>query len=764
MSELLDPAQAVDLSNCEREPIHIPGSIQPHGVLLACSEPGLVVQVASGNCAALLGLGPGDVLGRTLGEVMPGALAGAVAFAAAAGGTAEPRQVSGAVSIGGEPVEVDAVVHRSDGLLVLEIEPADGPLTVPNSFGLTRAALARITRTTDLHELCAIAVEEVRRLTGFDRVMVYRFDGDWNGEVVAEDRAEGLNTFLGLRYPASDIPSQARALYRRNWLRLIVDAGYRPSPLVPAQNPLTGTPLDLSRSMLRSVSPIHLEYLRNMGVRASMSISLLDRDELWGLIACHHYAGPHRPPYETRVAAELLGQSLSLRLAEAVRLAEGNRVREARAVQVRLTAAATNETRPAALSLTEDPVTVLDLIPSEGAVVSLEGIEASVGTVPPTSALGPLAGYLLAAETDVLRLDSVPGVLAGLAAYKDTMCGALMVRLPGRQFVAWFRPELVHTISWGGDPHNKALAIAEGDEVRIGPRRSFERWQEIVQDQAEPWTPTDVVLATDFRRDLVNALYARSRHLASIAATLRRSLLPDSLPRVPGWSLAGEYRPSLDGDVGGDWYDAILLPSGRIACVMGDVAGHGLDAAGPMGQLRNGLRAYLVEEPSPGRVLQRLSRLAGELLPTVFATATIAVVDPATGEARIASAGHPPVCLAPPGRDAVILPVEPSPPLGALAEMPVPAEVRVQVAPGAALVLYSDGMVERRTEPLETGLARLVAVVQGGGEATRLCASLIQDCRDPSAEDDATVLVLRRDPGTGIGVGARGSRHGVAVR
>ena len=156
----------------------------------------------------------------------------------------------------------------------------------------------------------------MRRLTGFDRVMIYRFDEDWNGQVVAEDRADGLNSFLGLRYPASDIPAQARALYRSQWLRLIVDVGYRPVPLVPPLNPLTGRPLDLSHASLRSVSPVHVEYLHNMGVSASMSISLLDRGELWGLIACHHYAGPHQPPYEIRVAAEFLGQTLSARMVD----------------------------------------------------------------------------------------------------------------------------------------------------------------------------------------------------------------------------------------------------------------------------------------------------------------------------------------------------------------------------------------------------------------------------------------------------------------
>ncbi|HET9944250.1 MAG TPA: GAF domain-containing protein, partial [Actinomycetes bacterium] len=308
--ELLDPDVEVDLTNCEREPIHVPGSIQPHGVLLGLREPDLTVVQVSANLADLLGVRPDDALGRPVEAVVRGALADALREAA--GESSDPSEhypLSSTVEVGGVPVAVDALLHRSGGLLVVELEPGAGPLTFDSTYRATRAAVGRVNRAGHPRELYRVAAEEVRRLTGFDRVMVYRFDQEWNGEVVAEDRLESLNSFLGLRYPSTDIPAQARELYKRNWLRLIPDVTYRPAPLQPVDNPVTGAPLDLSHSTLRSVSPIHVEYLQNMGVSASMSISLMNRGELWGLIACHHYSGPHAPPYATRAAAEFLGST-----------------------------------------------------------------------------------------------------------------------------------------------------------------------------------------------------------------------------------------------------------------------------------------------------------------------------------------------------------------------------------------------------------------------------------------------------------------------
>ncbi len=735
-----------DLAACADEPIHLPGSIQPHGALVAMTEPDLVVRVASENCAAVLGVEAEHLLGRPLGDAGVGSLVPWDVTGSQL--TLDPSEhfpMATTLRIDGHDEVVDAVLHRTDGLLVVEAERGAGPLPTIHSYQLTRTALGRIQRADGLEALYQVAVEEVRRLTGFDRVMIYRFDEDWNGQVVAEDRADGLNSFLGLRYPASDIPAQARALYRSQWLRLIVDVGYRPVPLVPPLNPLTGRPLDLSHASLRSVSPVHVEYLHNMGVSASMSISLLDRGELWGLIACHHYAGPHQPPYEIRVAAEFLGQTLSARMVDTSAQESTHRLVEARSTIATLHTAVLDESRPAALSLTQGSPSVLDLVRAGGAVVSVEGMDTSVGDVPPREAVLELVRHAVAGGHEVLALAQVPEEVPGLAEVSESACGALVLTLPDEQFVVWCRPELVQTVSWAGDPRNAEVAYGEDDTVRIGPRKSFELWQETVRGRSETWSATDVELAGSLRRALLEALYARSRRVASTAMLLQRSLLPEQLPAVAGWTLAAEYQPLLGGAVGGDWYDVLALSSGEVVCVLGDVAGHGVAAAGTMGQLRNGLRAYLVEEDRPGRLLHRLDQLVDRLVPGVFATATVLVLDPTTGVVKVASAGHPPVCLVPAVRGARLVPVVPSPPLG-LGGRSTPEETTLTLAPGDQLVAYSDGMVERRGESVSVGLSRLVRVASGVSEPLDLCARLIADCRDPAGEDDATVLVLRRDP------------------
>ena len=316
----------------------MPGSVQPRGVLLAVSDPDFVVQQVSENLADLVGIDWREALGRPLAAVLGVAPAEAIARSASAFGDLRERNpVEITLDVDGDPVPVDALLHRTvlrgapaqgdaaapageppASSLVVELEPARGPrpFSFPNTYQAVRGTVGELNRASSLSELYDITAEAVRTLTGFDRVMVYRYDADYNGEVVAEAKAPHLNSFLGLHYPASDIPAQARALYEKNWIRLISDVDYMPARLQPPAHPVDGLPLDLTYSTLRSVSPIHIEYLKNMGVRASMSISLLRDDKLWGLIACHHYSGPHAPPYATRAAAEFLGSTLSLRLVD----------------------------------------------------------------------------------------------------------------------------------------------------------------------------------------------------------------------------------------------------------------------------------------------------------------------------------------------------------------------------------------------------------------------------------------------------------------
>src|SRR5690554_1733749 len=668
----------VDLDNCAREPIHVPGSVQPRGVLLALHD-GVVVQ-ASASTAELLAREVDDVVGRTLEEVVGASAAAVVAAHVRLPGDMRDRN----------PVLVhlpdggawDAIVHHPPGaeqLLVLELEPAEGPrpLAYANTFQLVRGSLGELNRARSLAELYDVAAREVRDLTGFDRVMVYRFDADYNGEVVAEAKRPDLNAFHGLHYPATDIPAQARALYELNWIRLISDIGYTPSPLVPQLNPVTGAALDLTYATLRSVSPIHVEYLQNMGVTASMSISLLKDGRLWGLIACHHYSGPHAPSYGARAAAEFLGSVLSLRLIAQV---EEDRITAARRVAhdlAGLVAASRDEDLPLTEALVQQPA-LLDIMGADGAVVRAQGRTATAGSAPRD--VGGVLDWATSSSREVVASDSLTRDAPQLDA---DFAGALALNLAEGDTIVWLRREVARSVDWGGDPHNKAIARREGDSVRLSPRKSFERWRQTVRGSSLPWIDEQLETAAVLRRHAVEALYLRGLADRRAAEILHRSSLPTMLPRVPGWSIDARYAPGDGGRVGGDWYDALCLPDGRLAIAVGDVAGHGMAAASIMGQLRNGLRALLVRDGSVAAAASWLDQLAKQTMPGEMATLIVAVVDPVTGTMDYVRAGHfPPLILD--GDGVANWPTRVGAmPIGFVRQEPVPG--RVEIARGGGV-------------------------------------------------------------------------------
>jgi light-regulated signal transduction histidine kinase (bacteriophytochrome) len=300
--------QQVDLTNCDREPIHVPGSVQPFGFLLALLSD-FTICIASENVSAFLGFEPSEIMQRPITEVFSESAVKAIRTRVdyLAGPDAVERMFGVELQEGGK--RFDVAIHFSGAYLVIEAEPSVIEPDV-NSGELVRLMLGRVRKTSGLRELAQEAARQAKILTGFDRVMVYRFHPDGSGEVIAEVATSGLEPFLGLHYPASDIPRQARILYQRNWLRIIADVNARPVLLSSAATH-SATLLDLSMSVLRSVSPIHIEYLQNMGVAASMSVSILREGRLWGLFACHHYYSPRYVSFERRTAAELFGQMFS---------------------------------------------------------------------------------------------------------------------------------------------------------------------------------------------------------------------------------------------------------------------------------------------------------------------------------------------------------------------------------------------------------------------------------------------------------------------
>ena len=513
---LVAPSVPIDLTNCDREPIHIPGAIQPYGVLLSLAAPALRILQISASAHALLGYKPADMLGRTLRDVLGESFETDVRrMLRAVSGRSDCRV---AVSVDGAPSVFDAIVYQSEGVVILELEPAIAAehLTVDRISAVMRATVQKLERAESLSELAQGVASELRDLTGFDRVWVYRFHPDWHGEIIGESKRADVETWMGMHYPASDIPAQARALFLRNWLRVIPDVEFVPSSLVPVDNPLTGAPLDLGGSLLRSVSPIHLQYLRNMGVKASLVISLIHRGKLWGLISGHHYAGPKRISSAERSLCEFLAQALSLQIGVTDRLDERAYALEIRTHQSRLVEQlGSNDGIRAALM--GGAVTMLDLVTADGGLYVHGGDIARVGATPVEADLASLVEWLRARTDDFYETTSLAADFPPAAGYEATASGVLSIPLTRdhRDLLVWFRGELRQTVRWAGDPR-KPVTIAPDGSARLHPRGSFELWEEMSRGTSQPWRAIERDAALDLRRALLDRQIRQAEHTATL--------------------------------------------------------------------------------------------------------------------------------------------------------------------------------------------------------------------------------------------------------
>ena len=740
---------AADLTNCEDEPIHVPGAIQPHGLLVALDPATLTVAIASANVGTLLGVPSADALGRPLAHLVGPALAELVRRRVVEGILTEPLITFLPPDLPGDlaGVEVDVALHHSDDRLVVEIEDVGRPRSVMLTYQSARAAMARLSAERSVTGLADRLAREVARLTEFDRVMVYRFDRDWNGEVIAEQRRGDLNPFLGLHYPATDIPAQARRLYTVNWTRLIADVDYEPVPLHPVRDPATRAPLDLSFSTLRSVSPIHLEYLRNMGVTASMSISIVLDGELWGLIACHHYSGPHRPSHDARSAAEFLGQVASQQIAERDRADAGIRALMTSDLLTHLVARLGGSNEPALDTLLQDPA-LLTLMDATGVALMADGRLQTRGNVPPPDALALIVDRLLGPEDGSIGHSDQLGALdPALAVYDDLPAGALAIGNRADRWLVWLRPERERTVDWGGDPRNKEIASVEGVAVRLSPRKSFDKWREVVRGRSLPWQDDDVDAARSLRGHLQALMLKRSHDQIQVAESLQRSVLAERAPRIDGLEVAIRYTSAAAYQLGGDWWDCVVLDDDRVAFAIGDVAGHGVGAVAAMTQVRAALRAYLLAGDDVGTALDQLDNFVVHLVDDKIVSALVVVVDRTARRLQAASAGHPPpLLLGGPGTPELRPTVRPVLGLGAgHAE-----SVTVEVPPGTTLVMFTDGLVERRGEDLFDNLHQLAdAAGAGPGAGTDALEAWVDQLLTtiPAEGDDDTTLLAVRLPG-----------------
>lgn len=740
------PAPAPDLADCANEPIERPGTVQPHGVMLVVEEATLTVLASSTSLGVWLpGVAgePGTPLEQVLG---PGPVA-EIRERLAEDDLVEPIRWADAPEGPWQGRPVDVMLHRSGRRLVVELEaPAGTSVGRAVSLSTTRSAIGRIERGGTPQEVLDLLARAVQRVTGFDRVMVYRFDREWNGAVVAEVRRPDLEPFLGLHYPATDIPAQARRLYTLNRLRFVVDSHAVASRLVPAVPGDGGGEVDMSFAPLRSVSPVHLEYLRGMGVKASMSVSMVRGGTLWGLVACHSYSAALQPSHDERAAADLLVQAAMPVITE----------REARLDAARLAAgrerleewlgalAAPGTSSPVAALMAGDLASLASLADATGVVVRSGGRTTRWGvTVDDDRAAAVVAALRrgdsrrdgIPAHTDHLD-DLEPGLGTPEAA------GALLLALGADDWVLWLGQAAERSIDWAGDPTDKTITVRADGSARIGPRRSFDLAREVLRGRSAEWDAWKVQAVAELGAAAMVVVRGREQEALAVAEDLHASLSPTDLPTAPGIELHVRYLGAAGGRFAGDWWDAFELPGRRLALVVGDVAGHGGRAAVVMSQLRTALRAYLLEGRPPGETLARLDGLATVLFPTRPATVVLAVVSLADGSVEISRAGHPHPLLASAG-SAAALPVEPRPPVG----IGVPSDAPVfttTLTPGDVLVLHSDGVTERRelshaqsVEVLTAGLAASAGLPLPG--LTQRLLTTVPGAHD----DDMTVLAMR---------------------
>lgn len=481
----------MDLTNCDREPIHVPGAVQPHGVVFVCEAETKCIRAVGGDACRILDV-EGEVIGRTLGSILdipnfdwsgspePG----------------HPQYLGRATAVDGRRM-LDATAHVSGEWFIVELESIEPE-------GLSAAALLstvtgtsqRLVSADSIEAACKTACRTVAELTGYDRAMAYQFLSDGSGKVVAEYVQAPLESLLNQHFPEADIPKQARELYRRNLIRVIPDVSYTPAPIVPGH---IGEHLDLSDASLRSVSPVHIQYLKNMGVGASLSISISDGGQLWGLIACHN-STPKLVSFEQREACKQLAALLALKIGQiagkevTIKAAGLAAAREDFLLQI----SRAGNAQSALPSLLDQ---VAQLIPATGLIFVRRKEVGCWGAVPTAAQCAALAQWCRSnSDGGVFATDHLPELYPEAHQYANAVSGVLAVTVEASEpfMLIWCRQEYAHTVEWAGNPHKGDLS----DAGALSPRKSFAVWREQVRGRSLPWEGPQVAAAQILKEQL----------------------------------------------------------------------------------------------------------------------------------------------------------------------------------------------------------------------------------------------------------------------
>ena len=493
---------SVDLTSCDREPIHQIGAIQSIGFLVVLSADWVVARV-SANAADHLGVAVDALLGAPFSALVCAEASHAIRnrLSALYGANAVERAFAVQLLDGGP--HYDLAIHLTKEMIVIEAEPSEAAGDF-NAGAMVRSMLTRIESNASIPELARTATRLIYALTGFDRVMVYKFHPDGSGEVIAERVGGGLEPYIGLRYPASDIPVQARALLVRNPVRVLFDVTAETSPIVPRLGP-TGQSLDLSMSTLRAHSLMHIEYLQNMGVRATMTISLVRDGMLWGLIACHHMS-PRHVGFARRTAAELFAHTLGLLLDRVERTAIADYETRTRQLH-NLILATVAEKGSVGDNIAKLSDQLAELVPSDGLAICIDRTITLTGATPTREEVAALRRFLDGnAASQVYATDELGRVYPPARDFVQQAAGILAIpisRVP-RDFLIFFRHEVARSVIWAGDPNKSVQAGPDGE--RLTPRKSFAAWREIKRGMSAPWTSAEQRGADGLRLTLLEVV------------------------------------------------------------------------------------------------------------------------------------------------------------------------------------------------------------------------------------------------------------------
>ncbi|WP_285008457.1 ATP-binding protein [Pedobacter faecalis] len=516
----------VDLTNCDREPIHIPGKVQSHGCLIAVDGESHLITYASENVQTYLNVSAKDLLGKHIGELSGSFSQGSqeVDFPALIK-IGRTQQSFDAVNpyrllVNGEAAYL--VIHQSATDFVLEFEPATLEYDIQNVIG---RSVSEILANKTLAGLLHNAAREVKNIIEYDRVMIYKFQEDGHGEVVAEVKNDDLEPFFGLHYPASDIPKQARELYKLNYTRIIADVNAEASPILTFE---PNKPLDLTHSCLRAVSPVHIQYLKNMGVASSFSISLISNGELWGLIACHSYS-PKFIDYKAREGAKLIGQILSsaLEYREMEEETERDNVLKEAVQEI---GSYLEKDADLIAALTKYKYNLQQVTHASGVAILFEDEMHTLGETPSEEDLKDIFKWLKRNMSEsIYHTSQFPEVYTPAKKYADTASGifACMLSRELGELIVWFKPEQIRTINWAGNPEKPMEPAQDTDPnapaglMMLSPRNSFESWAQIVKNTSARWSQIEISTVLKLRERIITTINQRANEIRQLNERLK---------------------------------------------------------------------------------------------------------------------------------------------------------------------------------------------------------------------------------------------------